>query len=298
MQAKTTTKPASAPAAPSYQGYAALGVVIREGVAYVTLNNPPLNVLDATLLQELDRFAAAVCTDTEVRVIVFQSANPEFFIAHGDSNFVNDPQTFIELPIGLDQPDWLNPMQRLHERLRQLPQVTIAKIAGFARGGGVELAMALDMRFAAVGPTGLGQPEVLMGIIPGGGGTQYLTRLVGRARALEIILGAELVGAELAERYGWINRALPADQLDAFVDTLARRIAGLLPGVAAAAKTAVLAAHQPLPDALRTENEQLGQLFMAPAAANRMRAALAAGAQTRAGELDLEALLNNLAQPE
>jgi len=137
----------------------------------------------------------------------------------------------------------LNPLQQLNERLRALPQVTIAKLRGHARAGGIELAMAADMRFAAADRTWLSQPESLMGIFPGGGGTQYLNRLVGRARALEIVLGAELFETSLAERYGWINRAVPDEHLDAFVDSLARRIAVLPAGVAAAAKGALDAAE-------------------------------------------------------
>ena len=172
--------------------------------------------------------------------------------------------------------------------------MTIAKLAGLARGGGSELAMALDMRFAAVGRSGLAQFETLTGIIPGGGGTQYLPRLVGCPRALEAILGGGLFDAELAERYGWINRALPAGELDGFVDALARRIAALPSGVVAAAKSAVDGAVGPLPEGLSEENELLGRVFQEPVAGERTRAALEAGAQTREGERDLEGLLNGI----
>ena len=277
-----------------YAGYATLRIAVAAGVATVTIDNPPVNVLDAALMTELNRFAATVRDDKQVRVIVFQSADPEFFLAHGDMNFVNDPDSFAQLKLGDDDGAPLNPMQKLFERFRTLPQVTIAKLAGLARGGGSEFVMALDMRFAACGKAGLGQFEVLTGIIPGAGGTVYLPRLVGRARALEIVLGAELVDADQAERYGWVNRALPAPELDGYVEALARRIAALPPGVAGAAKAAIDAADQPLADALRIENELLGQVFTAPAAVQRTRAAMQAGAQTREGERNLEALLNRL----
>ncbi len=277
-----------------YAGYTALRVTVHAGVATVTLDHPPVNVLDAVLMTELNRFAGTVRDDNAVRVIVFQSADPEFFLAHGDMNFVNHPDSFAQLKLGDDDGAALNPMQKLFERFRTLPQVTIAKLAGLARGGGSEFVMALDMRFAATGQAGLGQFEVLTGIIPGAGGTVYLPRLVGRARALEIVLGAELFNAERAERYGWVNRALPAGELDGFVDTLARRIAALPPGVASAAKQAVDAADGPIREALAKENELLGQVFTAPAAGERTRTALQAGAQTRAGERHLEALLNRL----
>lgn len=278
----------SLPAA-DYQGYQSLHITLDQGLATVTIGHPPLNVLDLPLITELSRFVAAVRADEHVRVIVFQSADPDFFLAHGDMNFIADPASLIAL-MSSAPPSPLNPMQALHEQLRTLPQVTIAKIAGLARGGGNELLLALDMRFAASGRTGLGQPEALMGIIPGGGGTQYLTRLVGAPRALEAILGATLFDAELAERYGWINRALPAAELDQFVETLARRIAALPLGVAAAAKAAVQAGLASLEQGLATENALMGGLFQLPATMERTRQALAAGAQTREGERDLEAL--------
>ena len=278
----------------TYEGYQALHIALHQGLATVTIAHPPLNVLDIPLIMELMRFAATVREDEQVRVIVFQSADPEFFLAHGDMHFITNPASVAAF-VADAAPSPLNPMQELHEQLRTLPQVTIAKIAGLARGGGNELLLALDMRFAASGRTGLAQPEVLMGIIPGGGGTQYLTRLVGAPRALEAILGAALFDAELSERYGWINRALPAEELDGFVETLARRIAALPVGVAAAAKAAVRAAALvPLREGLATENTLMGGLFQSPAAFDRTSQALAAGAQTREGERDLEGLLNRL----
>jgi enoyl-CoA hydratase/carnithine racemase len=275
--------------AADYQDYQSLHITLDQGLATVTIGHPPLNVLDLALITELSRFVAAVRADEQVRVIVFQSADPDFFLAHGDMNFIADPASLVAF-MSSAPPSPLNPMQALHEQLRTLPQVTIAKIAGLARGGGNELLLALDMRFAASGRTGLGQPEALMGIIPGGGGTQYLTRLVGAPRALEAILGATLFEAELAERYGWINRALPAAELDQFVETLARRIAALPLGVAAAAKAAVQAGLAPLEQGLATENALMGGLFQLPATIARTRQALAAGAQTREGERDLEGL--------
>jgi enoyl-CoA hydratase/carnithine racemase len=276
-------------AAAAYHDYDALHITLDQGLATVTIGHPPLNVLDLALITELSRFVAAVRADEHVRVIVFQSADPDFFLAHGDMNFIADPASLVAL-MSSAPPSPLNPMQALHEQLRTLPQVTIAKIAGLARGGGNELLLALDMRFAASGRTGLGQPEALMGIIPGGGGTQYLTRLVGAPRALEAMLGATLFDAELAERYGWINRALPAAELDQFVETLARRIAALPLGVAAAAKAAVQAGLASFEQGLATENALMGSLFQLPATVERTRLALAAGAQTREGERDLEGL--------
>lgn len=277
-----------------YDTFSALRIDVDAGMAFVTIDYPPINLYDAKLMMEIDRFAGLVATDGNIRVIVFQSADPDFFIAHGDMKFIMDPRSLTSVHIGGRDDASLNPMQRLHERIRSLPQVTIGKLAGFARGGGAEFLEALDMRFAARGRAGLAQNEVMTGIIPGAGATAYLPRLLGRARALEAILSAGLFDADTAERYGWINRALPADALDGFVEDLAQRIAALSPGVIAATKTAVDAAEGPVIEALRTQNMQLGILGSAPIAAELNGAALDAGLQTREGELNSERILQEL----
>jgi enoyl-CoA hydratase/carnithine racemase len=279
----------------------ALQISVAHGVATVKLDNPPLNLTDAVLLPSLRRFVTLVRDDADVRVVVFESADPEFFIAHGDMRFITEPDVMAAagaaaIAANPDAviPATLNLMQVVHEEVRALPQVTIAKLAGFARGGGNEFAMSLDMRFAAIGSSGQAQPETMMGIMPGGGGTQYMTSLIGRARTLELILGGQLVDAELAEKYGLINRALPANELDAYVDSLAARIARLRPEIIAAVKSAVTAAATPVTlDGLGIENAALTSLFTAEAAA-AAQAQLAAGAQTRDGERDLEGLLSNI----
>lgn len=271
--------------------YSVLNIHEQEGVAFVTIDNPPLNVLDIKLMTELSQFIQAVKTDENVKVIVLQSADPDYFVAHGDMNFITNPEIFSNPEMAVAP---INPMQQLHEAIRTLPQVTIAKIAGYARGGGHELALAFDMRFAAIEKTGLAQPEAFMGIIPGGGGTQYLTRSIGRARTLEMILGAQLYDAVTAEKYGLINRALPLDQLDTFVDTLAKRIASLPAGVANATKAAVNAATGDIMTGLTEENKQCMELFVKPVTVERALAAMKLGAQTREGEKDLEKILYSL----
>jgi enoyl-CoA hydratase/carnithine racemase len=171
------------------------------------------------------------------------------------------------------------------DRFRTMPKATIAKIAGVCRGGGSELVLSFDMRFAALGRAVLGQPEVAVGILPGGSGTQRLPRLVGRARALEIVLGAGDVPADLAERYGVVNRALPPAQLDPFVDALAARIASFPPEAVAHAKAAVLAADTGVRDGLVLEARLFDECAALPEARRRMQAFLAAGGQTREVEL-------------
>jgi len=276
--------------------YETLKVVLKDGVLVATIANPSLNLLDTKLLTDLDRFTAAVANDQNVKVIVFESADPDFFVPHGDMGFVDDPAAFATLSIGTDQDQRLNPMQRLFERIRKLPQVTIGKLAGRARGGGAELLQAMDMRFASLERGYLAQMEAPTGIIPGAGGTVYLPRLVGRARAMEIVLGADLFDAATAERYGWINRALPDAELDKFVARLSRNIARLPDGVIGAAKSALDSNFGDPTNALLEQNRLLGETFKQPAAADFTRKALKNGAQTREGERNLEAILHDVEQ--
>ena len=285
----------------TYDNLPGLHISIDAGIATVTLDHPPLNLMDGVLLPSLRGFLYRVHEDAAVRVIVFQSADPEFFVAHGDMGYLTDPEALpaatnaaIAAAPGWDVPEGLNILQALSEDVRNLPQVTIGKLAGFARGAGNEFLMSLDMRFAAIGRSGQAQPEVQMGILPGGGGTVNMTRLIGRARSLELILGAELVDAELAERYGLINRALPADEIDAHVDALARRIARLRPEVIDAVKTTVNAMAPAVPlETYAVENTSLYAAFGDEVfeLADKL---LAAGVQTREGELDYERISNSI----
>ncbi|MFF9009176.1 enoyl-CoA hydratase/isomerase family protein [Streptomyces goshikiensis] len=273
-----------------HDAYATLRVSLEGGIARVTLDNPPVNVLDVALMADLRHLLTALRDDDSVRVIVFDSASPEFFIAHVDMTLVDAPDAFDRF--AADLPDGVNVFQALGELLRHQPQVTIVKLAGTARGGGAEFVAAADMAFAAIGRAGIGQIEALMGIVPGGGGTQYLAGRVGRNRALEAVLGAGLYDAETAERHGWVNRAVPAAELDGVVDRLARDIAALPEGVIAAAKRAL--APEDLSEGLRREHDAWAGQFARPAAERLIRGALARGAQTRDGERDLEGLLRGL----
>ena len=263
-------------------GYAALRMTIGGGIARVTIDHPPLNLLDATLLEDLDAAGRALAADDDVRVVVVDSADPEFFIAHAD----------VRGMIGrgdarAERRERLSRFAEMTERWRTMPKATIAVIAGRARGGGSEFALALDMRFAARETAVLAQPEVGLGIPPGGGATQRLPRLAGRGRALEVILGGEDFDADTAERYGWINRALPAAELDPFVDRLAARIASFPAPAVAAAKAAIDAGEAPIADGLREEHRLLRRALATPEATAAMERFLAAGGQTREYERDL-----------
>ncbi|QBR44286.1 enoyl-CoA hydratase/isomerase family protein [Stenotrophomonas indicatrix] len=270
--------------------FSRLHISSANGVATITIDNPPVNVLDVPLMSEIRRFLLSVRDDQNTRVLVFQSADPEFFIAHVDMTLIDEPHAFDD--VAREAPEGLNPFQAFGELLREQPQVTIVKLAGLARGGGAEFISAADMAFAAEGQAGLAQCEALMGITPGGGATQYLSTRMTRGRTLEVILGADVISAITAERYGWINRALPAAELDGFVDRLARNIAALPEGVIAAAKRAVPMAD--LREGFRREHDAWAALFARPAAENLIRGGLKAGAQTKGGERNLEALLRQL----
>ncbi len=162
-----------------------------------------------------------------MKVVVFQSANPDFFIAH------------LDVAKAAERPETLGLWRDFVLRLSSTPVVSIAKIRGRTRGIGNEFVLACDMRFASRQSALFGNPEVGVGLVPGGGALEWLPRLVGRSRALEIVLSGDDFDADIAERYGWVNRTLDDDNLDSFVDTLVRRLASFDRETLAAAKAQV-----------------------------------------------------------
>jgi len=270
--------------------YETLRVGVDGGVAFVTIDHPPVNLLDVAMLGDLVRLPDDLLARS-VRVAVFRSADPEFFIAHAGLDLIRQlPREVIE------RSDQLGPFHQLVERWRTLPLVSIAQLEGRARGGGSELALSLDLRFAARGRAVFGQPEVALGLIPGGGGTQRLARVMGRGRALEVVLGCCDFDADTAERYGWVNRALPPDELGPFVENLARRIASFPPDAVRRAKIAVDAATGSIQAGLLEEAFQFNQTLADPQLEARFDAVMAAGgAQTRDGERNLDALIDQSA---
>jgi enoyl-CoA hydratase/carnithine racemase len=268
-------------------GYSTISVRVDRGVAFATIDHPPINLFDVALIADMDRFGREAEADAEVRVVVLDSANPDFFIAHADVGLIlqlpREPQPApAELPL----------FTAMVDRFRTMPKVTIAVIEGRARGGGSELALGMDMRFAALGRARLAQPEVALGIIPGGGGTQRLPRLVGRARALEVVLGCDDIDAETAERWGYVNRALPEDELRPFVEKLAHRIASWPPEAVAHAKAAVTAADPDPVPGLLVEAGRFNQTLTLEETIQRMERFLEAGGQTREFELEPDLDLN------
>src|SRR5690349_2323209 len=192
--------------------------VIEETPAYwrVLFENPPFNIVDATIFEGLQVLLARIESSPNLRVVVFQIANPEFYLAHFDLTGKTGNITTAVGPSGLPI------LMDTFVRLTKSPVVSTAKIRGCVRGVSSEFVLACDMRFASRENTQLGQPGVGVGVNPGGGGTERMPLLVGRGRALEIILGGNDCAGDTAERYGYVNRALPDTELDGFVDVLAR----------------------------------------------------------------------------
>jgi enoyl-CoA hydratase/carnithine racemase len=276
--------------------YQLLRVRVEVGVATATIANPPINLITLTLMGELLRFAREVAVDDAVRVVVLRSDDSEFWLAHFDVNAI------LALPItgppALAQRVDENPYHAMCELYRSMPKATIAEIGGRAGGGGSELALSFDMRFGALGQTLLSQPEVALGILPGGTGTQRLPRLVGRSRALELVLGCDELDAATAERWGYLNRALPPAELRPFVERLAHRIASFPAAAIALAKRAVLAAEPSWERGLLEESHLFQLLLRTPEAPARMRRFLELGGQTREVERRLGALCDELAGPQ
>ena len=261
-------------------------VAVDGRVAYVTISNPPVNVITMDLFAELTALSTALKADPELTVVVVRSADPDFFLAHFDVAAI------LERPAGFEpQRDvQLKPFHALCERFRCMNKVIIAQIEGRVGGGGAELAASFDMRFGVRGKTRINQMEVPLGILPGGSGTQRLPRLLGRGRALEVILGGDDLDAETAERWGWLNRIFEADEIGPFVDALARRIASFPQSAVRLAKESVNAADKPLLDGLFEEAYLFERLLRTDEARRNMQRFLDIGGQTRDGELRINEL--------
>jgi len=259
-----------------YTNFQTFTVDTNKGVAWVTFDYGPVNIQGLPMLADLTMLAQKLEADSSIKVVVFQSNHPEIFVAHADTNFLKD---MSGKAVSRDEVQLLD-LQVVLERISKLSQATIAKIEGFARGGGHEFALACDMRFAARGKARFMQMEVGMGILPCGGGASRMARQVGLGRALEIVLGADDFDADQAEFYGTINRALEADEIGPFVEMLANRIA-LWPSASInATKQAVYESiDRPIEEALRSEAYWLYQATSQTPALKRFKWADEQGAQ-------------------
>jgi enoyl-CoA hydratase/carnithine racemase len=255
--------------------------VIDETSAYwrVLFDYPPFNIVDATIFEGLQELLARMGASPSLCVVVFESANPDFYLAHFDLTGKTGNITTAVGPSGLPI------LMDTFVRLTKSPVVSIAKIRGCVRGVSSEFVLACDMRFASRENTLLGQPEVGVGVHPGGGGTERLPHLVGRGRALEIVLGANDFDGDTAERYGYVNRALPDAELDSFVDALARRIASFDRGAIAAAKGLINEVSLPSADRLLDALTSFQTALTWPEAQQRIQALLNRGLQR---EVDFE----------
>lgn len=261
--------------------------VDSSGVAVVTIENPPVNLMTVVMFMELADEFERLSNDDSVRAVVLRSGDPEWFIAHFDV------EAILGFPTGQPLATELNGFHLMCETLRTMPKPTIAQIEGRVGGGGSELALSCDMRFAS--PSAIfNQPEVALGILPGGSGTVRLPRLVGRSRALEAILGCDDIDAETAERWGWVNRVIPADELGAFVDRLAARIASFPAHAVAAAKARVVAAEGLLTEDLLAEGNAFSATLGEVDAQAAMRRFLQLGGQTPDGERRLGELAGQI----
>ncbi len=275
----------------AYDELSAISVAVERGVAWATIDHPPMNLWDREFTDDLVGLIGGFEHDDAARVLVLASADPDFFIAHADVQMIRDMPADAQ-----GTPGEPAPVNLLLERLRLMPKVSIAAIGGIARGGGSEIALACDLRIAAHSAR-LNQPEVALGIIPGAGGTQRLTRLVGRARALEIILGCADVSGEEAAAIGYVNRVVDDDQLVPVVRTLAERIAAQPATAVAAAKTAVNAVADDVDAGFAVEAEAF-RSTLTDDVRQRMQRFLDAGGQTRDGEQHLDPLFEQMAELE
>ena len=249
--------------------------VIEESPAYwrIVFDYPPFNIVDATLYQALQGLLARMDASPSLRVVVFESANPEFFLAHFDLTGKTGNITTAVGPSGLPV------LTDTFVRITRSPVASIAKIRGCVRGVSSEFVLACDMRFASRENTLLGQPEVGVGVHPGGGGTERLPPLVGRGRALEIVLGANDFDGDTAAQYGYVNRALPDKELDGFVDALARRIATFDVRAITAAKRLINQVSLPSADNLLSALNSFQIALTWPETLQRVEALLKQGLQ-------------------
>jgi enoyl-CoA hydratase/carnithine racemase len=264
--------------------------VRKEGaVLFAEIAAPPMNLLGPELVRDLVSLIQRAEADDAVQVLVFKSADPQYFISHVDVTRIKEYREEAAKLTG--EPS----IALLFRHLSASRLVTLAQIEGRVRGAGSEFVLACDMRFAARESAIFGQPEQAFGTIPGGGGVQHLARLMGRARALEVMLGAQDYDAELAERYGWINRALPANALGDFVRSLAHRIAGFPAAGHVALKDRVNAIALAPTEDFRRDSDLFGEGVRNPEAQRRIQAAMKRGFQTRDAEMDLARMLGDLA---
>ena len=278
-----------------YAGYGLVSVEVRDRVVVGPVANGPMNLISQELLSELGRFTTEVAEDPSPLVLVLKSSTPGFFIGHAKFSDLGVLKTST-VPASVEVVS-LNAVQTICQRLRLMDKVTIAQVEGRATGGGAAIAMACDLRYASHGEAVFNSFGVPLGTGMGGGATQLMPRLVGRARAMELILGAFDLDARTAEAWGYVNRALPPEEIDQFVTALAERIALGSPEVIRRTKRLIAdSEEQSLEDGMRAENFSLQQMVGTPGATAGVSAFLELGGETLQGEHRLGALLGEVLQ--
>jgi len=272
--------------------YKLLNVELEGRIAWVTVNAPPINVITLPLYGEIAALSLELKADPNLTVVVMKSADPDFFLAHFDVSEILKFPTHTEA----QRDPELNVYHAMCERFRTMDKVTIAQIEGRVGGGGSELVASFDMRFGVRGKTKINQMEVPLGILPGGTGTQRLPRLVGRGRAMEIVLGAEDLDAETAERWGYLNRVFAPADIGPFVAALARRIATFPVEAVRYAKESINNAEKPLSEGLPDEAFLFQRTLRTEGAQRNMKRFLEMGGQTREGELKVGELMGKVAK--
>lgn len=275
-----------------YRELATIKVTVTGRVVTATIDNPPLHLITLALLQDLETFTTQAAADPDVTVVVIRSADPDIFITHNEFANLYDMQP-EDLPASPDEVE-LNRMHHICERLRTMDKVTIAQVEGHTAGGGAAMVMACDMAFGAIGKAVFNTMSVPLGAVPGGGASQYMPRRIGRARAMELIMGGLDLDAETAERWGYINRALPAETIGAFVEQTARRIAASPPDAVRLTKEALSFAEGPIAAGLREENYRFRRLMASPESVRNIGAFLDLGGETREGETRMGDLLGEV----
>lgn len=270
--------------------YETLKVQADGAALFVTIDAPPMNMLGPEMVRDLVALITLLDRGEPYKAVVFRSADPDFFISHVDVTKIAAYRAEAAKLTGEAS------IALLFRRLAETKAVTIAEIAGRVRGAGSEFILNCDMRFAARGRAIFAQNEAAFGLVPGGAGAQHLVRMLGRGRALEVLLSADDFDAELAEHYGWINRSFAPDALDPFVTKLAQRIAGFPATGLAQIKDRVNAISLAPVEDFKRDSDLFGNGVKVPEVQQRIKAAVQRGFQTRDAELNFGEVLGKLSE--